>query len=115
VPARAWLDGLVLAAVAAVLARPPVVALTLARARLTRPEQGFIAWSGLKGAVPILLAALAVIEGVAGASQLYDVVFVVVLVSVAGQGTLVPYVARRLGIPMRDRLALPEAAARPRR
>jgi len=37
----------------------------------------------------------------------YGVVFVVVLVSVAGQGTLVPYVAGRLGIRMRERPALP--------
>jgi cell volume regulation protein A len=37
----------------------------------------------------------------------YGVVFVVVLVSVAGQGTMVPYVARRLGIRMRERPTLP--------
>ena len=44
--------------------------------------------------MPILLAAFAVLEGVAGADAIYGVVFVVVLVSVAGQGTLVPFVAR---------------------
>src|SRR5262249_29131269 len=104
---RAWLDGVVLAAGTALLIRPPVVALTLARARLTRPERAFIAWGGLKGAVPILLAAFAVLERVDGAARLYAVVFVVVLASVAGQGTLVPFVARRLGIPMRNRPSLP--------
>jgi cell volume regulation protein A len=100
---RMWLDGIVLAVGTALVARPLVVVATLGRARLTRPERAFIAWSGLKGAVPILLAAFAVLEGVDQASVVYGVVFVVVLVSVAGQGTLVPYVARRLGIPMRDR------------
>jgi potassium/hydrogen antiporter len=35
--------------------------------------------------------------------RLYGLVFVVVLISVAGQGTLVPYVTRRLGIPTRVR------------
>jgi len=34
-------------------------------------------------------------------AAVYGVVFVVVLVSVVGQGTLVPLVARALGIPMR--------------
>jgi cell volume regulation protein A len=104
---RTWLDGVVLAVGTALVARPLVVVATLGRARLTRSERVFIAWSGLKGAVPILLAAFAVLEGVGDASVVYGVVFVVVLVSVAGQGTLVPYVARRLGIPMRDRPSLP--------
>jgi potassium/hydrogen antiporter len=40
---------------------------------------------------------------VAGADRVYGIVFVVVLVSVVGQGTLVPSVARALHIPMRAR------------
>jgi potassium/hydrogen antiporter len=104
---RVWLEGIVLAFVLAVLARPLVVFLTLGLARLSWPERGFITWSGLKGAVPILLAAFALLGGVAGAEHVYGVVFVVVLVSVVGQGTFVPFVARALTIPMRERPALP--------
>lgn len=96
--ARTWLDGAVLALVIALVARPLTVAVTLAGASLSRNEKLFIAWSGLKGAVPILLAAFAVLGGVDGSDAIYDVVFVVVLVSVLGQGTLVPAVARRLGV-----------------
>ena len=106
-PARTWLEGIALAAGMALVARPLVVALTLGRARLTRGERGFIAWSGLKGAVPILVAAFAVLDGVDDAAHLYGVVFVVVLVSVAVQGTLVPYVANRFRVPMRARVSLP--------
>ncbi|MFN2466824.1 MAG: hypothetical protein ABR521_01630 [Gaiellaceae bacterium] len=40
----------------------------------------------------ILLAAFAVIGGVRDADRIYGIVFVVVLVSVLGQGTLVPLV-----------------------
>ncbi len=97
-----WLDGAVLALVLALVARPLAVAVTLGRARLSRAERVFIAWSGLKGAVPILLAAFAIIGGVDGAETLYGVVFVVVLISVLAQGSLVPTVARRLSIPMHD-------------
>ena len=43
--------------------------------------------------------------GVAGAERLYAIVFVVVLVSVVGQGSLVSLVARRLGIPMSGRVS----------
>jgi cell volume regulation protein A len=100
---RAWLEGAALALVLALVVRPLVVFATLHRADLTRAERTFISWSGLKGAVPILLAAFAVLAGADGAQRLYGLVFVVVLFSVVGQGTLVPYVARRLGIPMRVR------------
>jgi potassium/hydrogen antiporter len=100
---RAWLEGAALAVVLALVVRPLVVFATLHRADLTRAERTFISWSGLKGAVPILLAAFAVLADADGAQRLYGLVFVVVLISVVGQGTLVPYVARRLGIPMRVR------------
>jgi cell volume regulation protein A len=95
-----WVDGALLALVLAIAARPLVVAGSLVSARLTWSERAFIAWSGLKGAVPILLAAFAVLGEVADADRLYAIVFVVVLMSVLGQGTLVPLMARTLRIPM---------------
>jgi cell volume regulation protein A len=100
---RIWLEGIVLAVILALLLRPVVVAGTLAFAHLRRNERIFIAWSGLKGAVPILLAAFAVIGGAEDADRVYGIVFVVVLVSVVGQGSLVPLVARTLGIRMAER------------
>jgi len=100
--ARVWTDAALLMLVLAFIARPLVVALTLARTRLRRAERAFIAWSGLKGAVPILLAAFAVIGGVPNASSVYGIVFVVVLLSVVGQGTFVPLAATLLRIPMHE-------------
>jgi len=102
-----WLGGLVIFIVMAVLVRPLVVVLTLARSALGRPEKAFIAWSGLKGAVPILLAAFAVLGDVPDSARIYDVVFIVVLASVVIQGGLVPAVAARLRIPMQLHPALP--------
>jgi cell volume regulation protein A len=98
---RVWSDGILLALILALVARPLVVAGTLAPMRFRWAERAFIAWSGLKGAVPILLAAFAVLGGVEDAGRVYGIVFVVVLVSVVGQGTLVPFAARALRIPMR--------------
>jgi cell volume regulation protein A len=100
---RAWVDGLLLFLVLAVVARPLVVALTLTGFRFRWTERAFIAWSGLKGAVPILLAAFAVLGDVPRAEHVYRIVFVVVLLSVIAQGSLVPYVATRLRIPMEER------------
>jgi potassium/hydrogen antiporter len=95
-----WLDGLVLAVVLGLLVRPLVVVTLLLPVRLTWGERLFVAWSGLKGAVPILLAALAVIAAVDDGTQIYDIVFVVVLFSVVVQGTLLPAVAARLRVPL---------------
>ena len=96
----AWFEGLVLAALLAFLIRPLVVGSLLLPVRLDRGERLFVMWSGLKGAVPILLAALAVIGNVDDGSEIYGIVFVVVLFSVLVQGTLVPTVAKRLNVPM---------------
>jgi cell volume regulation protein A len=106
---RVWVDAVLLFVLLAAVARPLVVALTLAKARFRWTERAFIAWSGLKGAVPILLAAFAVIGNVPGADAVYGIVFVVVLLSVVGQGTLVPTVATMLRIPTQERPLRPSA------
>ena len=96
-----WVDGLVLALLLAFVARPLALIPLLLPARLTRGERVFIAWAGLKGAVPILLGALALLSDVDDAERLYGIVFIVVLFSVVVQGASVPIVAQRLRIPFR--------------
>lgn len=91
----AWRDGAVLMGVLAFAIRPLVVLAGLVAAKLDDGDRAFIAWGGLKGAVPILLAAFALVDHVDGARRLYAVVFVAVLLSVFGQGSTVPAVARR--------------------
>jgi cell volume regulation protein A len=97
-----WWQGLILALLLGFVVRPLVVTPLLLPSRLTRGERLFVTWAGLKGAVPILLASLAVVGGTDQAPEIYGIVFVVVLFSVVVQGTLVPTVARRLGVPMVD-------------
>ncbi len=95
-----WWQGLVLAAVGALVVRPLAVAPLLVPVELTRGERLFVIWAGLKGAVPILLAAFALLGGVDHAQRIYLIVFVVVAVSVTLQAATIPSVARRLGVPM---------------
>ena len=85
-----WWRGLLLAALLGFVIRPLVVGGLLTPFPMTRRGRVFIMWSGLKGAVPILLASLAVAGGTAYAPQIYGIVFVVVLFSVVVQGSLVP-------------------------
>ncbi len=93
--------GLVMAALMILLVRPVLVGLVLAPVRLSRNERMFVLWSGLKGAVPVLLGTYLLSAGIHDAHRLYGVVFVVVLCSVLVQGGLVPVVARLLRIPLR--------------
>lgn len=96
-----WWRGILIAALLALVIRPLVAGPLLLLVRLTWGERGFIVWSGLKGAVPILLASLAVVAGTEDADRIYGLTFVVVLFSVVVQGTALPGVAARLGVPLR--------------
>jgi potassium/hydrogen antiporter len=96
-----WFDGLVLAAILAFVVRPLALAPLLALARLSLGEKLFVVWGGLKGAVPILLGALAVVAEVDDADRIYGIVFVVVLFSVVVQGTTIAFAAERLQVPFR--------------
>jgi cell volume regulation protein A len=93
-----WAEGLLVAAFLALVARTAVCGALLARVRLGAGERLFVIWGGLKGAVPILLAAYALAAHVHGGERIYETVFVVVLASVVLQGSTIPYVARRLGV-----------------
>jgi potassium/hydrogen antiporter len=99
---RVWLDGLLLAIILAFVARPLALWPLLLPLRLRMGERLFVAWSGLKGAVPILLASFVILAGAEDARRLYEIVFVVVAFSVVVQGSSIPFAARRLGVRMRQ-------------
>ena len=97
----AWADGLALAVLLTFVIRPVLGGLVLLPVRLTVRERIFFLWTGLKGAVPILLGLAILDSGTAGATQAYQVIFVIVGFSVTVQGGLVPTLAHRLRIPLR--------------
>lgn len=100
-PAR--LPGAVVPAVVAglvllLVARPLSVVAAAAPFGWSWREQAFLSWSGLRGAVPIVLGLIALVEGAPGAQALVDVVFVLVVALTLLQGTTLPWVARLLGV-----------------
>ena len=96
-----WLKGIALALVMVLVVRPLTVGPMLLPVRLRRGERLFVLLGGLKGAVPILLAAFVVQSGIPGALANYHLVFVVVAFSIVVQGASMPALAARLGVPMR--------------
>ena len=89
---------LLLAAGLMFVARPLAVFVCLAPLGFGWRQQCFVAWSGLRGAVPIVLATYPVLAGLPDAWRFFDVAFVVVLLSLLVQGPTLAPLARRLGL-----------------
>ena len=79
------------------IARPLAVWVGLLPFRMSRNEIAFVSWVGLRGAVGILLAILPIISGMEHGRLIFNVTFLVVLVSLALQGWTIGPVARWLG------------------
>jgi cell volume regulation protein A len=94
----AVVPALVVCAVTLLLARPLSVVISATPFRVPWREQVFLSWAGLRGAVPIVLALIALTEGAPDAQRLVDVVFVVVVVVTLLQGTTLGWLARLLGV-----------------
>ncbi len=80
------------------VARPIAVWLTLLPFDFQRSESAFVAWVGLRGAVSILLAIVPLIGGLASGPTMFNVAFIIVLVSLLVQGWTINSMARRLNL-----------------
>jgi len=91
-------EGVLTAVVLVFIARPVSVVLSTLRTPMLWRERIFIGWVGLRGATPIVLATFPLIAGIQTPIPVFDLVFFVVLVSVALQGTTLSLVARLLRV-----------------
>lgn len=64
--------------------------------RINMRTRAFVSWVGLRGAAPIIFATYPVVADVPGASQIFNIVFFVTLLSLVVQGTTVITAAKRL-------------------
>lgn len=94
--------GLAAALFLAVVARPLAVTVCLLPFRWPLREVLYTGWIGLRGAVPIILGALPMLEGVPGAERVFNMVFFIVVTSTLLPGATIRSVTRRL------KLAVPE-------
>jgi cell volume regulation protein A len=99
--------GLAVAATLILVARPAAVWLCLWPFRFSRQETWYIAWVGLRGAVPIVLALFPLMAGTPKGNELFNIAFLVVVTSLLLQGSTIGWVARRLGV------AMPESSDEP--
>ena len=105
-PARIHLETVGIAIVAGLgltlVARPISVAVASVVQPMPWRELGFISWAGLRGAVPIVLATIPLAEAIDGATQLFDIVFVIVVIYTLLTGPTLPLVAKVLKVARRS-------------
>lgn len=101
--------GLLLTLLLMVVARPVSVWLCLLPFKMNLRRRVMVAWVGLRGSVPIILATFPFMAGIAQADTIFYIVFFVVIASVFIQGTSIPMVSRwlKLNVPLANRANYP--------
>ncbi|MFF3740248.1 potassium/proton antiporter [Streptomyces sp. NPDC002566] len=87
---------LVIGLVLTMVARPLGVVACLTPFRVPWQEQVLMSWAGLRGAVPIILATIPMVQGVEASRRIFNIVFVLVVVYTLVQGPTLPWLARKL-------------------
>jgi cell volume regulation protein A len=88
------------------VARPAAVHGVLALFGVPFRQAALVSWAGLRGAVPVVMATIPLTAGHPDGSLVFDVAFVVVVISVAVQAPTVAPLARRLGLVADDPTAV---------
>lgn len=92
------LEGFAISMFMIFIARPIATFSILSWFKTPLKEQLFVSWVGLRGAASIVFAIYAVTYGVPIESDIFHIVFFVALFSVGIQGTLLPFVAKKLDL-----------------
>jgi potassium/hydrogen antiporter len=91
-------NGILISLILMFIARPVAVFLSTVKMKFTNQEIIFLSWAGLKGAVPIVLATFPLLAGVQGSTEMFNVVFFVVLMSCLVQGATITPLAEKLNL-----------------
>ena len=107
-PSVLW-PGILISCFLMFVARPLSIFLTMIGSGFGFREQLFVGWTGLRGAVPIILATYPLMENYPHAAYIFNLIFFVVITSVLLQGKTLTSVAQflKLDTPLRISLRYP--------
>ena len=80
------------------VARPIATFMIMKFFKASLKEILFISWVGLRGAASIVFAIFAVTQGITFENDIYHIIFLIALISVSLQGTLIPFLAKKLDL-----------------
>jgi cell volume regulation protein A len=80
------------------VARPAAVFALLTPAKCSLQQQTLVSWAGLRGAASIVFAIIAITSDIYMKNDIFHIVFCIVLLSISFQGTLIPFVAKKLNM-----------------
>lgn len=90
------LTALIVALFLTFVARPVAVFMVLAPFKSKMRQMALVSWAGLRGAASIVFAIMIVIDPATTDNDIFHMVFFIVLFSILIQGTLIPFVAKKL-------------------
>jgi cell volume regulation protein A len=97
--------GILIALFLIFIARPVAVLISLSFfSELNIRKKLFIAWVGLRGAVPVIFSTYPLIAGIPSANNIFNLVFFISVSSVLLQGTMLPAVAKWLHVSVPEKL-----------
>lgn len=99
--------GAILAIFLIFFARPVTTYLSTIGSNFTNRQKIFISWAGLKGATPIVFAALVATQVGGEATLIFDMVFFSVLISALLQGTTLKFMAKKCNL-LYEAIYIPE-------
>ena len=97
---KVFIPAFIISVVLMFVARPAMVFLLLSPFRYSVGEKIFISFVGLRGATSILLALIPMVFGLPYAEEIFSIIFVMVLISLAVQGFAIPVMGRWCGVTL---------------
>lgn len=98
-----WFQGLIVFIILTFLSRPIAVFICTSLSKFSFKEKLFLSWSGLRGAVPIVLATYPVAAGVEQARIIFNIVFFAVALSILIQGSTISKIADLLKLTIKTK------------
>lgn len=93
---KVFLPSLAIAIFMTLIGRPLSIAALMTPFKAKWNQQALVSWAGLRGAASIVFSILAVVSVAVMQNDIFHITFCIVLLSITFQGSLLPFMARKL-------------------